>query len=235
MIAVPAQLEAAFVRVGVVSITSSTLEILHSYQQPTIVCFMDFAAAFDSVDRRALWRIMEEDGIPPKLLRLIKAYYSSTRTRVRAAGQETTSFEVQSGVRQGDNMSPALFNYAIDFVLERALLSSQGVQVGGNLYLTDLTCADTSPSSMTAPKQFKMLSTTSTILPNWWGYRSTHQRPRLCERSHAPGHNTPSTLVACPWRRLSPLNTWALPSRQLVRLRTKSAEGLALRAVPLSA
>ncbi len=103
---------------------------------------MDFAAAFDSVDRRALGRIMAEDGIPPKLLRLIKAYCSSTRTRVRAAGQETTSFEVQSGVRPGDNMSPTLFNYAIDFVLVRALRSSQGVQVGGSLYLTDLTYAD---------------------------------------------------------------------------------------------
>ncbi len=39
-------------------------------------------------------------------------------------------------------MSPTLFNYAIDFVLERALRDSQGVQVGENLYLTDLTYAD---------------------------------------------------------------------------------------------
>ncbi len=52
------------------------------------------------------------------------------------------SFEVQSGVRQGDNMSPTLSNYAIDFVLERGFRSSQGVQVGEILYLTDLTYAD---------------------------------------------------------------------------------------------
>ncbi len=52
------------------------------------------------------------------------------RKRVRVAGQETTSFEMQSGVRQGDSMSPTLFNYAIDFVLKRALRSLQGVQVG---------------------------------------------------------------------------------------------------------
>ncbi len=82
---------------------------------------MDFAAAFDSVDRRALWRIMEKDGIPLKLLRLIKAYYASTRTRVPAADQETTSFEVQSNVLQVDNIYPTLFNYANDFVLERDL------------------------------------------------------------------------------------------------------------------
>ncbi len=79
---------------------------------------------------------------PFKLLRLIKTYYSSTVTRVRAAGQETTAFEVQSGVRQGDTMSPTLFNYVIDFVLECALRSSHGVLLGENVNLTDLTYAD---------------------------------------------------------------------------------------------
>ncbi len=31
-----------------------TLEVRHRYQQSTVVCFVDFAAAFDSVDRRTL-------------------------------------------------------------------------------------------------------------------------------------------------------------------------------------
>ncbi len=45
-------------------------------------------------------------------------------------------------MRQGDTMSPTLFNYAIDFVLERALRSSHGVLLGENVNLTDLTYAD---------------------------------------------------------------------------------------------
>ncbi len=61
---------------------------------------------------------------------------------MRAAGQETTAFEVQSGVRQGDTMSPTLFNYAIDFVLEHALRSSHDVLLGENVNLIDLTYAD---------------------------------------------------------------------------------------------
>ncbi len=63
---------------------------------------------------------MEKDGTPPKLLRLIETYYSSTLTRVRAGDQEITAFQVQSGVRQGDTMPPTLFNYAINFGLESA-------------------------------------------------------------------------------------------------------------------
>ncbi len=49
---------------------------------------------------------------------------------------------MRSGVRNGDNISPTLLNNAIDFVLECALRSSQGVQVGKNFYVTDITYAD---------------------------------------------------------------------------------------------
>uniref|UniRef100_A0A183SEH5 Reverse transcriptase domain-containing protein n=1 Tax=Schistocephalus solidus TaxID=70667 RepID=A0A183SEH5_SCHSO len=53
------------------------LELHHGHQQPTIMCFIDFAAAFDFVHRECLWRIMELDGVPVKIIALIKAYYRS--------------------------------------------------------------------------------------------------------------------------------------------------------------
>ncbi len=52
------------------------------------MCFVDFASAFDSVDRDSLWRIMAADGMPPKLVRLIQVYYSSTKMKVRASGSD---------------------------------------------------------------------------------------------------------------------------------------------------
>ncbi|VDN23916.1 unnamed protein product, partial [Dibothriocephalus latus] len=58
------------------------LEFCHSYQQPTAVCFVYFAAVFDSIHRESPWRIMELDGVPTKLIAMIKAYYRSTTARV---------------------------------------------------------------------------------------------------------------------------------------------------------
>ncbi|BHF84661.1 hypothetical protein SprV_0902781200 [Sparganum proliferum] len=58
------------------------LEFRHSYQQPTAVCFIDFAAAFDSVHRESLWRIKALDGVPAKIIAMIKAYNRSTTARV---------------------------------------------------------------------------------------------------------------------------------------------------------
>ncbi len=93
------------------------------------MCFIDFASAFDSVDKDSLWRIMAADGMPPKLLRLIKAYYSSTKMKVRATGSDSMPFEIRSGVRQGCALTPTLFNYITDCILSQALQDYPGVQV----------------------------------------------------------------------------------------------------------
>ncbi len=41
----------------------------------------------------------------PKLLRLIKAYYASTRMTVRASGDDSLSFEIYPGVRHSTILS----------------------------------------------------------------------------------------------------------------------------------
>ncbi len=46
-----------------------TLEQRWSFQQATVMCFVEFASAFDSVDRDSLWRILAAGGIPPKLIK----------------------------------------------------------------------------------------------------------------------------------------------------------------------
>ncbi|BHF77445.1 hypothetical protein SprV_0602055000 [Sparganum proliferum] len=108
------------------------LEFRHSYEQPAAVCFVDFAAAFDSVHRESLWRIMTLDGVPAKIIAMIKAYYRSITARVL----------VRPGVRRGCILSPILFNYAIDWILGRALHEGDGVEFAPGRRLTDLDYAD---------------------------------------------------------------------------------------------
>nr|VZI40118.1 unnamed protein product [Spirometra erinaceieuropaei] len=75
------------------------LEFRHSYQQPTAVCFIDFAAAFDSVHCESVWRIMALDGVPAKIIAMIKAYYRSTTARVLVRNNLSQPFGIRSGVR----------------------------------------------------------------------------------------------------------------------------------------
>lgn len=39
---------------------------------------VDFAVIFSSFDRKIIWRVMEHDGAPKKIIRLIKAFYQHT-------------------------------------------------------------------------------------------------------------------------------------------------------------
>nr|VZI20836.1 unnamed protein product [Spirometra erinaceieuropaei] len=118
------------------------LEFRHSYQQPTAVCFVDFAAAFDSVHRESLRRIMALDGVPAKIIAMIKAYYRSTTARVLVRNNLSQPFGIRSGVRQGCILSPILFNYAIDWILGRVLRDSDGVEFAPGHRLTDIDYVD---------------------------------------------------------------------------------------------
>ncbi len=51
-------------------------------------------------------------------------------------------FEIRSGVRQGCALSPALFNYIIDWILGQVMQDYPGVQIGANVYVSDLAYAE---------------------------------------------------------------------------------------------
>nr|VZI46132.1 unnamed protein product [Spirometra erinaceieuropaei] len=118
------------------------LEFCHSYQQPTAVCFTDFAATFDSVHRESLWQIVALGGVTAKIIAMIKAYYRSTTARVLVRNRPFQPFGTRSGVRRGCILSPILFNHAIDWILGRTLRESDGVEFEPGHRLTDLDYAD---------------------------------------------------------------------------------------------
>ena len=73
--------------------------------------FIDLEKAFDRVDRENLWHLLQDQyyNITTKLVRAIRSMYATTTSKVRAQGIESNWFEIQSGVRQGDVLSPLLF------------------------------------------------------------------------------------------------------------------------------
>jgi len=70
--------------------------------------FIDFKKAFDSVRREVLYKILNEFGIPKKLVRLIKMSMTETYSRVRVGKNVSDRFPVRNGLKQGDALSPML-------------------------------------------------------------------------------------------------------------------------------
>ena len=76
--------------------------------------FIDFQKAFDLVDRDFLMYKLAEIGITGNIYRSVKAVYMSPVSCVNVNGRLTDWFEVGSGVRQGDSLSPTLFSVFIN-------------------------------------------------------------------------------------------------------------------------
>ena len=55
-----------------------------------MVCFIDYAKAFDCVDHNKLWKILQEMGIPDHLTCLLRYLYAGQETTVRT-GHGTTA------------------------------------------------------------------------------------------------------------------------------------------------
>lgn len=81
--------------------------------------FVDFRQAYDSIDRSQLWHAMRNLGIPEKLVSLTRMCVSGSVSRVRLQGELSEPFVVSTGVRQGDALSPLLFNIALEGIMRK--------------------------------------------------------------------------------------------------------------------
>ena len=117
------------------------LDESNEWQVQLLIVFIDFLKAFDSIHRGTIWKILVHYGIPTKIVNIIKALYHDIICAVQTEGGLTEWFSVQSGVRQGCNLSPLLFAIVIDFVL-RGCSFSGGIQLNPLRELNDGDFAD---------------------------------------------------------------------------------------------
>ena len=86
------------------------------WQATVYLNFIDYEKVFDSIHRESLWAILHHNGIPQKIINLIKALYSDFHCKVIHEGSLTEPFLVNSGVKQGCLLSPFLFLLSLDWV-----------------------------------------------------------------------------------------------------------------------
>ena len=85
-----------------------------------IICFIDYAKAFDCVDHNKLWKILQEMGIPDHLTCLLRNLYAGQEATVRTGHGATNWFQIGKGVRQGCIFSPCLFNLYAEYIMRNA-------------------------------------------------------------------------------------------------------------------
>ena len=77
------------------------LEGVSERKLTSVILFIDFKRAFDSIHRSTLMRILRAYGIPDKLVRLIKCSYRETIARVKTEDGLTEAIAILAGVLKG--------------------------------------------------------------------------------------------------------------------------------------
>ena len=91
------------------------LEQCNEWRTDIYVNVLDFEKAFDSIHRTSLWKILRQYRIPRKILHIITLFYNNFTCCMQ---NSSSSFAVNSGVRQGCVMSSFLFILIIDWIMK---------------------------------------------------------------------------------------------------------------------
>jgi hypothetical protein len=97
-----------------VTLQAISMIATHS-RSSTVALLLDQEKAYDRINPEYLAQIMEEFGIPQSITTCITTLFFSTEVQINVNGHITSQpLQQQRGLRQGDPLSPLLFNIAFD-------------------------------------------------------------------------------------------------------------------------
>lgn len=101
------------------------------FNNPVFMCFVDLIKAFDKIKLSDVTNILKEPNVPLKIIRLIEELNIETFTKIRTGGKLTENIPVNTGVKQGDSLSPTLFNLVMNKIIE-SVKFMEGYKLGNH-------------------------------------------------------------------------------------------------------
>ncbi|XP_073986750.1 uncharacterized protein [Rhodnius prolixus] len=116
------------------------LEKAREYRITIYMALIDFQKAFDSVRHSYIYEALYKQGVHCKYIRILRYVYSHAKIQVRM-DRTGSEFEMGRGVRQGDPLSPNIFNAVLEQVFRELNWENLGIKINGRK-LNNLRFAD---------------------------------------------------------------------------------------------
>ena len=82
------------------------------------MAFLDLAKAFDTISHDLFAKGLVRLGVPTQFIKVVENLYDGATTTFATANGETRQIKINQGVKQGDPLSPVLFNVSRSHVLQ---------------------------------------------------------------------------------------------------------------------
>ena len=93
-------------------------EKANEFRIPLWIATVDFQKAFDSVEHVAIWRALLDQGVEPAYVTLLQRLYEGQEATVQT-DRRSAPFNIEKGTKQGDPISPILFNAVVEHFMKK--------------------------------------------------------------------------------------------------------------------
>lgn len=139
------------------------LKYSRQQHQPLYMASLDIAKAFDSVSHQAILDTLRTAGVPGLMVEYIAETYRQSSTRLQSEGWLSHAIHPSCGVKQGDPLSPVIFNMVIDRLFA-SLPKEVGIRIGGSVINSIAYADDIALFALTPEGLQSMLDTAATFL-----------------------------------------------------------------------
>ena len=165
------------------------------YRHTLSIVGIDLAKAFNSISHNSITCALGRHSVDEPMVQYILQSYSNCTTTILCGPANIPNVKLLQGVKQGDPLSPIIFNLILDELLD-ILLPSIGINITPNLRFNCLTFADDLILLSESPSTMKILINITTsffsarsmkISANKW-YRPQCEEPHYnqCYRTYIP-------------------------------------------------
>lgn len=116
-----------------------------SANKPYNIMALDVRKAFDTVHHVSILQALQDHKVDPRFIQYIKDDLRAASTSIKIGRNHSNAISINRGVKQGDPLSPLLFNIALDGVIQKLEQSGLGGTFGSGedkIQITSMAFAD---------------------------------------------------------------------------------------------